>query len=110
MELKPHWLVDLVDYIPKTIITRSIFQKKTGSVRISSFAAGEEQTVKAYLFDRLIQIIDGAAELIINDESIQLETGQIMIIPAHSNNKMRANEQFKMVSTLIKSGYEDVSI
>ena len=30
-----------------------------------------------------------------------------MVIPAHSTHHFNANEQFKMISTVIKSGYED---
>jgi quercetin dioxygenase-like cupin family protein len=50
------------------------------------------------------------AEIIIDEQSTQLETGQVMIIPAHSANKVKANERFKMLSTIIKSGYEDVTL
>jgi hypothetical protein len=35
-----------------------------------------------------------------------LATGQSIIIPAHAANIVRANERFKMISTIIKSGYE----
>jgi len=38
-----------------------------------------------------------------------LETGQSIIIPAHSRNSIKANVRFKMLSTIIKSGYEEVS-
>jgi len=33
--------------------------------------------------------------------------GEGIIIPAHSYHHFNANEQFKMLSTVIKSGYED---
>ena len=55
-------------------------------------------------------MIDGVAEVIIDEQSTQLETGQIMVIPAHSTNRLKANERFKMLTTEIKSGYEDVSL
>jgi hypothetical protein len=35
-----------------------------------------------------------------------LETGQSMIIPAHSKYMMKANVRFKVISTVIKSGYD----
>jgi hypothetical protein len=35
-----------------------------------------------------------------------LDTGQSIIIPAHTRNIIKANERFKMISTIIKSGYE----
>lgn len=30
-----------------------------------------------------------------------------IVIPAHTRHCFNANEQFKMISTIIKSGYED---
>jgi uncharacterized damage-inducible protein DinB len=33
--------------------------------------------------------------------------GEGIIIPAHSKHSFTANEQFKMISTIIKSGYEE---
>lgn len=105
-----HQLVDAVDYVSRSVVIKSIMHKKTGTVSVSSFDAGEVLASKISPFDHLIQIIDGVAEVIINEQSTQLKIGQIMIIPAHSTNKLKANERFKMLSTIIKSGYEDVDI
>lgn len=107
---KTHQLVDVVDYVPGSVVIRSIMQKKTGTVSISSFDTGEELAAKRSPFDHLIQVIDGTVEVIIDEQSIQLETGEIMIVPAHSMNKLKANKRFKILSTVIKSGYEDVSL
>jgi hypothetical protein len=35
-----------------------------------------------------------------------LDIGQSIIIPAHTANTVKANVRFKMISTIIKSGYE----
>jgi quercetin dioxygenase-like cupin family protein len=105
-----HQLVDVVDYVPGSVVIKSIMEKKTGTVNISSFDTGEVLAAKISPFDHLIQVIDGVAEVIIDEQSTQVATGQVMIIPAHSTNKVKANERFKMLSTIIKSGYEDVSI
>jgi len=55
-------------------------------------------------------VIEGKAEIVINEVSYQLETGQSIIVPAHSRNIIKANERFKIISTVIKSGYDEVSI
>lgn len=57
-------------------------------------------------FDIYIQIIDGAAEIIINEKKYQLKLGEGIVIPANAPHRFNANEQFKMISTIIKSGYE----
>jgi quercetin dioxygenase-like cupin family protein len=57
-------------------------------------------------FDNFIQIIEGSAEIVIDGTPNVLQTGSAIIIPAHSSNYIKANERFKMISTIIKSGYE----
>jgi quercetin dioxygenase-like cupin family protein len=71
---------------------------------------GEALAEKISPFDTFIQVIEGVAEIFINDKQNILQTGQAIIIPAHTSNMVRANERFKMISTVIKSGYEGISI
>jgi quercetin dioxygenase-like cupin family protein len=66
-------------------------------------------TERSSPFDTFIQVIDGKAEIIIHGKSNMLNTGQSIIIPAHASNSIKANVRFKMLSTIIKSGYEEVS-
>jgi quercetin dioxygenase-like cupin family protein len=80
--------------------------KTTGSISVSSFDTGEGLAEKIIPFDTFVQIIDGKAEIVINGISSFLNTGQSIIIPAHAKNIVKANERFKMISTIIKSGYE----
>ncbi|MDR7129687.1 quercetin dioxygenase-like cupin family protein [Algoriphagus sp. 4150] len=106
----PHRLIDSVEYVPGSVVIRSILTKQTGTVTVSSFDAGEGMMTKSSPFDNLIQILDGIAEIIIEEKSNMVEAGELIIIPAHSKNRITANSKFKMLSTVIKSGYEDVSI
>lgn len=102
-------ICEILEYIPNSIVIKTILKKVTGSINAVSFDCGEALTGKVLPFDTFIQIIDGQAEIIIDDQSNLLEIGQSIIIPAHSRNAIKANERFKMLSTIIKSGYEDVS-
>ena len=99
--------VEVLQYTPNSIVIKSILKKITGSISIISFDSGVALKEEISPFDTFIQIIDGRGEIVINDKSNVLETGQSIIIPAHSRNTIRANFRFKMVSTVIKSGYED---
>lgn len=113
IELKPskiYQLSYLIDYQVGAAVSKPIIEKDTGSVSISSFDKGELLSAKASPFDMLIQIVEGVAEVMIGEKSVQVKSGQIMIIPAHNTYEFKANERFKLVSTTIKSGYEEVSI
>ena len=101
---------NILEYIPNSIVIKSILRKTTGSVSALSFDKGEVLVGKISPFDTFIQIIDGNAEIIVDDISNLLKSGQSIIIPAHSSNTIKAHVRFKMISTIIKSGYEEVSL
>ena len=104
---KSHIIVEIIQYIPNAVVSKTIIKKTTGTITASSFDAGEELAEKTSPFDNYVQIIDGAAEILIKDKKHQLKLGEGIIIPAHAQHSFNANEQFKMISTIIKSGYED---
>ena len=103
-------IVEIIEYIPNSVVIKTIIKKTTGNISAISFDTGETLTEKISPFDTFVQVIDGNAEILINDTSNLLATGQSIIIPAHSRHAIKANEKFKMISTVIKSGYEAVSL
>jgi quercetin dioxygenase-like cupin family protein len=100
-------IVEIIDYVPNAVLSKTILKKITGNVTAFSFAHGEEMGDITSPFDTFVQIIDGAAEVIINKKKFQLSLGEGIIIPANATYCFNANEKFKMISTVIKSGYED---
>lgn len=104
---KVHIIVEIIEYIPNAVVSKTIIKKITGNVTASSFDAGEELAEKISTFDNYIQIIDGTAEIMIRGKNHILTIGQGIIIPAHASHFFNAKEKFKMISTVIKSGYED---
>ena len=105
-----HILVDLIDYVPHSVVSRTIVQKVTGNIMAIAIDSGEALEERISTFDTYIQIIEGESEIVIDNHSNFLETGQGMVIPAHSNNLIRSNNPSKMVVTVIKSGYEGIII
>lgn len=103
---KPYIMVELVEYIPNAIVVKTILKKSTGVISVMSFEMGEGLTEKISPFDTFAQIIEGNAEIIIDGTSFLLQTGQAIIMPAHKPNLVKANVRFKMILTVIKSGYE----
>jgi len=99
-------IVEIIEYVPNSVVTKTIIKKSTGNVSAEAFDIGEGLSEKISPFDTFAQIIDGKAEIVIDGKSHFLNTGQSIIIPAHTPNIIKANERFKMISTIIKSGYE----
>ena len=104
---KTHILIEIIDYVPHSVLSRTLIKKTTGNITVSSFAAGEELAEKTSPFDNYIQIIDGSAEITIEDKAYKLTLGMGIIIPAHAQHSFNAEKKFKMISTVIKSGYEE---
>lgn len=102
-------VVEIIEYIPNSVVIKTIIKKSTGNVSVVSFDSGEALTEQISPFDTFIQVIDGSAEIVIDDLLNLLSTGQSIIIPAHSRNTIKASVRFKMISTVIKSGYEELS-
>jgi quercetin dioxygenase-like cupin family protein len=102
-----HIIVEIIEYVPNAVLSRTIIKKASGNITVSSFDAGEELAEKSSPFDNYIQIIDGTAELRISGTRHELQLGEGLIIPAHAVHSFHADQQFKMISTIIKSGYED---
>jgi quercetin dioxygenase-like cupin family protein len=99
-------VVEIIEYVPNSVVIKTIIKKTTGNVSVVSIDTGEAMTEKIIPFDTFVQIIDGKAEIIIDGITNFMDTGQSIIIPAHTSNIVRAKERFKMISTIIKSGYE----
>ena len=103
---RSHIIVEIIEYIPNSVVIKTIIKKSTGNISVMSFDTGEGLTEKISPFDTFAQIIEGTAEIVIDKISHLLESGQGIIIPAHSPNFIKPNGRFKMILTIIKSGYE----
>ena len=98
--------VEIIEYVPNSVVVKTILKKNTGNISMISVDSGEGLTEKTSPFDTFAQVIDGQAELVINGKSNILKTGQSIVIPAHAPNLIKPNGRFKMILTIIKSGYE----
>jgi len=103
---KAHIIVEIIEYMTNSVVIKTIIKKSTGNISVMSFDSGEGLTEKTSPFDTFVQILEGKAEIVIDKETNLLESGQGIIIPAHAPNFIKPNGRFKMISTIIKSGYE----
>lgn len=103
---KAHITVEIIEYLPSSVVIKTILKKSTGNISVMSFDSGEGLTERTTPFDTFAQIIDGKAEIVIGGESHFLGTGESIVIPAHTSNFIRPNGRFKMILTVIEGGYE----
>jgi quercetin dioxygenase-like cupin family protein len=103
---KSYIIVEIIEYVPNSVVMKTIIKKTSGNISVMSFDSGEGLTEKTSPFETFAQIIDGKAEIVIDSVSHLLGSGQGIIIPAHSPNFIKPNGRFKMILTIIKNESE----
>ncbi len=103
---KGHITVEITEYIPHAVVMKTILKKSSGNISVMSFDSGEGLTEKTTPFDTFVQVIDGDATIVISGDSHFLHAGESIVIPAHAPNHVEPNGRFKLIMTVIKSGYE----
>lgn len=103
---KTHITVEIIEYIPQSVVIKTILKKSTGNISLMSFDTGEGLIERTMPFDTFAQVIDGQATIVISGVSHLLRTGESIVIPAHAPNLVKPNGRFKLILTVIKSGYE----
>jgi len=96
-------LSELVSYQEGSVVSKTLIDKKVGTLTMFSFGAGQGLSEHTAPFDAVVQVVDGEAEVIINGESQIVSTGQLIIMPANIPHELKAVKPFKMLLTMIRS-------
>jgi quercetin dioxygenase-like cupin family protein len=91
-----------VDYSPEGIVSKRVIDRTVGSVTLFAFDKGQRLSTHSAPFDAMVQVMEGRAEIVINDVPSILEAGEAIIMPAGIPHAVNATEKFKMVLTMIK--------
>jgi quercetin dioxygenase-like cupin family protein len=103
---KAHIIVEIIEYMTNAVVIKTIIKKSTGNISVMSFDTGEGLTEKSSPFDTFAQIIEGQAEIVIDNVASILKSGEGIIIPAFTPNFIKPNGRFKMILTIIKNYQE----
>ena len=99
IHLKKH-----IDYSSDSIVSKIMMKKKSGNITLFAFDKGQELSEHTALFDAVVHIVHGEAEVIIGGESTAVKEGEMIIMPADIPHAVKAAEhRFKMLLTMIKS-------
>jgi quercetin dioxygenase-like cupin family protein len=95
-------LKDAVTYQKGAVVSRTIIKRNTGTVTLFAFDQGEGLSEHTAPFDALVYIIDGQAEIFIENNPFTVKEGQMLIMPANKPHSLKAVKQFKMALVMIK--------
>lgn len=93
----------LVQYQDGTIVSKTIIDKKSGSVTFFAFDKDQALSEHTAPFDALLQVMDGKVEVVISGKSYLLNKGEMIIMPADEPHAVNAIDRFKMMLVMIKS-------
>lgn len=96
-------VTELADYQKDAVVSRTIIDKKSGTITLFAFDEGQKLSEHIVPFDALVHLVDGEAEIVISGKPLHLKEGEICIMPAHEPHAVRAVKKFKMVLTMIRT-------
>jgi quercetin dioxygenase-like cupin family protein len=96
-------LLNLADYQEGSVVSRTIIDKKAGTVTLFAFVEGQGLSEHTAPFDALVYLLEGEAEIVISGEPIRVKGGEMVIMPANQPHALQAIRNFKMILTMIRS-------
>ncbi|MDI6733146.1 MAG: cupin domain-containing protein [Planctomycetota bacterium] len=93
----------LVDYQNGSIVSKTLINKKTGTVTLFAFDEGQGLSEHVAPFDAMVYVTDGEVDIRISGKSFHLKSGETIIMPANKPHGLKALRKFKMLLIMIKS-------
>jgi len=101
-DAQPVRLAELLEYVPGSIVSRTLQKKKTGTITLFAFDAGQELSEHSAPFDAIVQVLGGEVVLTIGGKSVRAMAGETVLMPANVPHAVTAVERFKMLLTMIR--------
>lgn len=99
---KPFNLEKSVAYSRGAIVSKTVLDKRSGSVTLFAFVKGQALSEHTAPYDALVTVLDGEAELTIGGKTMTAKTGDMVVMPANVPHGLRAAKRFKMLLTMIR--------
>jgi quercetin dioxygenase-like cupin family protein len=93
----------LIEYQAGAVVSRTVIDRKTGTVTLFAFDAEEGLSEHTAPFDAMVYLLDGAAEITISGKPFELKAGDMIVMPADEPHALKAVEKFKMLLIMVRS-------
>ena len=100
---EPSNLEGLIDYQEGSVVSRTIIDKKAGTVTLFAFDADQGLSEHTAPFDALVHVLEGQAGIRIALDDHEVKAGQVLLLPAGFPHALRAHTSFKMLLTMIRA-------
>lgn len=100
---RPVEMNGLVSYQSGSVVSRTLIDRKIGTITLFTFDTGQGLSEHTAPFDAFVQIFDGVAEVTIDGKAQRVASGEFIIMPANVPHSLKAVEKFKMMLVMIRS-------
>jgi mannose-6-phosphate isomerase-like protein (cupin superfamily) len=95
-------IIEIIEYVPKEALKRTVMKKTKRNITVSSLVIGEDLGFRLFSVDTFLQIIEGTARVSIHGKIYELRLGEGVIIPANTEHLLFSTGNFKVISTSVK--------
>ncbi|MBU1864617.1 MAG: cupin domain-containing protein [Candidatus Omnitrophica bacterium] len=93
---------DAIQYQNGSVVSKTLIDKKIGSITLFSFDAGQGLSEHTSPYDAFVEIFDGKAQITISGKIYSVQAGEFIIMPANQPHSLKAIERFKMMLVMIR--------
>jgi len=93
----------LVAYASGSVVSKTLVDRKVGTITLFSFDAGQGLSEHTVPFDAFVHIVDGVADVTIDGKVHRVSSGEFIIMPANISHSLKAVERFKMMLVMIRA-------
>lgn len=95
-------LAGMVAYQEGSIVSRTLIDKKVGTVTLFAFVVGQGLSEHTAPFDAMVYLLDGEADVSISGKPYHLKNGDMIIMPANKPHALKATKAFKMLLVMVR--------
>ena len=92
----------LIEYQAGAVVSRTLIDKKTGTVTLFAFDKGQGLSEHTAPFDAMVYLLDGEAQVTISGTPLKVKTGEMVVMPANQPHALKAIKPFKMLLVMIR--------
>ena len=96
-------LASLIEYQEGSVVSRTLIDKKTGTVTLFAFDEGQGLSEHTAPFNALVFLFEGEATITISGKPLHVKQGEAIIMPAEKPHSLKALKPFKMLLIMIRS-------
>jgi len=93
----------LAEYQEGSVVSRTLIDKKIGTITLFAFAEGQGLSEHIAPYDAFVYILDGQAKITISGKVLNLNQGEMVIMPANEPHALKAAKPFKMLLVMIRA-------